>query len=48
MDAQTRALREARFATTRTQVRSFVGMCSVIRQFLTNFSGMAAPLTDLM
>jgi len=48
MDAHTRALREAHFLTTRTQVRSFVGMCNVFLGFVPIFSGMAAPLTDFM
>jgi len=48
MDAHTSALREARFPTTRTQVRSFVGMCNVFRRFVPNFARMAAPMTDLM
>jgi len=48
MDAHTRALREARFPTTRTQVRRFVGMCNVFRRFVPNFARMTAPLTDLM
>jgi len=48
MDAHTRALREARFPTTRTQVRSFVGMCNVFRRLVPSFARMAAPLTDLM
>jgi len=48
MDAHTRALREARFRTARTHVRSFVGMCNVFRRFVLNFARMAAPLTDLM
>jgi len=48
MDAQTRAPRETHFPTTRTQVRSFVGMCNVFRRFVPNFSRMAAPLTDIM
>jgi len=48
MDAHTRALREAHFPTTRTQVRSFVGMCNVFRRFVPSFARMAAPLTDLM
>jgi len=48
MDARTRALRAAHFLTTRTQVRSFVGMCNVFCRFVSNFARMAAPLTDLM
>jgi len=48
MDAHTRALRQAHFPTTRTHVRSFVGMCNVFRRFLPNVARMAAPLTDLM
>jgi len=48
MDAHTRGLREAHFPTTCTQVRSFLGMCNVIRRFVPNFARMAAPLTDIM
>jgi len=48
MDAHTRALREAHLPTTRTQVRSFVGMCNVFRRFVPSFARMAAPLTDIM
>jgi len=48
MDAHTRALREAPFPTTRTQVWSFVGMCNVFRRFVPNVFRMAAPLTDPM
>jgi len=46
--AHTKALREAAFPTTRTQVRSFIGMCNVFRRFLPNFSRVATPLTDIM
>ena len=48
MDAPTRALRQAHFPTTRTHVRSFVGICDVFRRFVPNIARMAAPLTDLM
>jgi len=48
MDAHTRALRKAHFPTTRTHVRSFVGMCNVFRRFVPIFACMAAPLTDPM
>ena len=48
MDAHRRALREEHFPTTRPQVQSFVGMCSVFRRFVPNFARMAAPLTDVM
>ena len=48
MDAHTRAPREAHFPTTRTQERSCVGMCNVVRRFVPNFARMAAPLTDLI
>jgi len=48
LDAHTRALREAHFPTTRTHLRSFVGMCNVFRRFVPNFARMAAPQTDLV
>jgi len=48
MDAHTRARREAHFPQTRTQVRSFVGMCNVFLRLVPSFARMAAPLTDLM
>jgi len=48
MDAHTRALRERHFLTTRTQVRSSLGMCNVFHRFVLSFARMAAPLTDLM
>jgi len=48
LDAHTRALREAHFPTTLTQVRSFLGMCNVFRRLVPSFARTAAPLTDLV
>jgi len=48
LQAHTRALREAAFPTTRTQVRSFIGMCDVFRRLVPNIARIATPLTDLM
>jgi len=48
LQAHTKALREAAFPTTRTQVRSIIGMCNVFRRFVPNFPRIATPLTDLM
>lgn len=47
VDAHTRALRDAAFPVTRTQVRSFVGMANLFRRFAPNFARIAKPLTDL-
>jgi len=42
-DAHTRALYEAQFPATRTEVRSSVGMRNVFRRFVPIFARMAAP-----
>jgi len=47
LQAHTKALWEAAFPTTRTQVRSLIGMCNVFRRFVPNFARVATPLTDL-
>jgi len=48
IDAHTSALCEAHFPTTRTHVRSFVGMWNVFHRLVPNFARMAVPLTDIM
>jgi len=48
MDAHTHELHKAQLPTTRTHVRSIVGLCNVFRRFVQKFARMAAPLTDLM
>ena len=48
MDMHTRSLREVHFPTTRTQVRSFVGVCNIVHRFAQKFERMAAPLKTLM
>jgi len=48
LQEHTKALRGAAFPTTRTQVGSFIAMCSEFRRFVPNFARVATPLTDLM
>jgi len=48
LQAHTKALREAVFSTTLTQVRSFIGMCNVFRRFVPNLARVATPHTDLL
>jgi len=41
------ALKHAKFATTKTQLKSFLGMCNVYRRFVKDFSKRAKPLNAL-
>ena len=41
------AIQQAKPPETKTQVRSFVGMCNVYRRFVPNFATVAAPLVEL-
>ena len=43
----TAALRDARFPTTKTQLKSFLGMCNVYRRFVQDFTRRARPLNEL-
>jgi len=44
----TSALAEAKYPTTQTQLRSYLGSCNVYRRFVKGYSTIAAPLTDLL
>lgn len=43
-EKNTEAVKQATYPTTRTQMRSFLGMCSVYRRFVQNFAGVASSL----
>ena len=45
-EKNTAAVKRATYPTTRTQMRSFLGMCNVYRRFVPNSAGGAAPLTQ--
>jgi transposase InsO family protein len=42
------ALEQAHHPRTRTELRSFLGMCNVYRKFVPQFAKLAAPLTELL
>jgi hypothetical protein len=42
------SIEKAQHPTTRTQLRSFLGMCNVYRKFVPSFAKIASPLTDLL
>jgi len=41
------ALKHAKLPTTKTQLKSFLGMCNVYRRFLKDFAKRAKPLNVL-
>ena len=41
------AIQQAQPPTTKTQVRSFIGMCNVYRRFVPQFAKIASPLVEL-
>ena len=46
--AHVKSLREAKPPTTKTELRSFLGVCNVYRRFMKNYAMITAPLTDLL
>ena len=46
--ANTQSLRQAGPPTTRTGLKSFLGLCNVYRKFIRNFSKTAGPLNELL
>ena len=46
--AHVKSLREAKPPTTKTELRSFLGVCNVYRLFVKSYAMIVAPLTDLL
>ena len=46
--ANTKSLRDAKPPTTKTEVRSFLGLCNVYRRFIKDFAKKAHPLNELL
>jgi RNase H-like domain found in reverse transcriptase/Reverse transcriptase (RNA-dependent DNA polymerase) len=47
-EKNTAALRDAPFPRTRTELRSFLGLCNVYRRFVPRFAAIAAPISTLL
>jgi hypothetical protein len=47
-EKNTRALRTAKHPSTKTELRSFLGLCNVYRRFANGFAKIAAPLNSLL
>jgi len=47
-DKNVETIKKARHPRTRTELRSFLGMCNVYRRFVPGFARIAAPLTDML
>ena len=47
-EANTRSLRDARPPTTKTQLRSFLGLVNVYRRFIEDFAKVSGPLNELL
>ena len=47
-EKNTEAVRRAKYPSTQTELRSFLGTCNVYRRFVPNFAHVAAPLNQLL
>lgn len=47
LEANIRALKDARYPNTQTELKSFIGMCNVFRRFVEDFARMYRLLTVL-
>ena len=47
-DTNTKSLKEAKPPTTKSELRSFLGLCNVYKRFIENFAVLAHPLNQLL